>query len=72
METWKIKYEEERTLGEFFAFLLFWVLAPKKHEIKTRGKKKKKAISARCGDSKVVVSQLNFAETLDSCCSYLI
>lgn len=41
METWKIKYEEERTLGEFFAFLLFWVLAPKKHEIKTHGKKKK-------------------------------
>lgn len=70
METRKIKYEEERTLGEFFAFLLFCVLVPKKHEIKTR-EKKKKAVSALCGDSKVVVSQLNFAETLDSCCSYL-
>lgn len=69
METWKIKYEEERTLGDFFAFL-FFVCWPIK-SMKLKLVKKKKAVSARCGDSKVVVSQLNFAETLDSCCSYL-
>lgn len=59
---------KERTSGDFFSFLLVSVLDPEKHEIKTR---KKQPISTCCGDSKVVVSQLNFAETLDSCCSYL-